>query len=122
MAWNELFLGIQGLGIGKSLAACTQETQISFNTKQVHALKVKQKQEFWQTHFNCSTGPTGQYSAINAQEWGLCRGVRWKGTMHTWPADESLEMDCKDGISNFRGMAGMCLGYLDSFIIRIPEK
>lgn len=29
MARNELFLGIQGLGIVKSLATCTQETQIS---------------------------------------------------------------------------------------------
>lgn len=42
--------------------------------------------------------------------------------MHSWPADKSLEMDCKNGISNFNGMAGIYLGYLDSFIIRIPEK
>lgn len=53
---------------------------------------------------------------------GLCRGVRWKATMHTWPADKSLEMDCRHGISDFHGMAGIYLGYLDSFIIRIPEK
>lgn len=38
------------------------------HTFQLNLFKIKQNQEFWRTHFNCSIRLMGQYSIINADE------------------------------------------------------